>query len=368
MKDYYKILGISKTASVEEIKKAYRKLAHEYHPDKGGDEAKFKEISEAYQVLSDKEKRTQYDQFGRVFEGNMPGGAGQGGFGFEGMNFGDFWQNFEGQAGMNFDFGDIFEDFFGFSRPGQKAKKSKKKGNDISVDLEMNLEDILKDQKKKIKIKKWVGCSRCQGSGAEPGSKVKECFTCRGTGTVQEIRKIFLGNIVRQVVCPQCKGEGTIPEKFCNVCGGEGRTKQEETIEIFIPKGVDANQVVKISGKGDSGRRGGQNGDLYIRILVKPHKIFKRKGDNVYLRVLIPLTTAVLGGEIAVPTPEGGEIVLKIPSGTESGKILRISKKGIPHFSGYGVGDMFIELEINVPKNLTKKQKELLEKLKEEGV
>lgn len=363
-KDYYQILGISKDASIDDIKKAYRKLAHMHHPDKGGDTEKFKEISEAYQVLSDEDKRAKYDSFGVNFEGAAPGG----GFGFGGMNFGDFYQNFNNQQGTEFDLSDIFEDVFGFRSAGQNRKKSKKAGDDISIDLEMNLENVLKDQKKKIKIKKWVSCSRCQGTGGEPGSKVKECFTCRGTGEVQEVRKIFMGNIIRQVVCPQCKGEGTIPEKPCNVCMGEGRVKKEEEIDIFIPMGVDTNQVIKLSGKGNMGRKGGQSGDLYIRILIKPHKIFVRNGDDIYMKVPISLTQAVLGGEVEVPTLESKDLILKVPKGTESGKVLRISKKGIPHFSGYGTGDTYVELEIAVPKSLTRKQRELLEKLKEQGI
>jgi len=360
-KDYYQILGVSKDASIDDIKKAYRKLAHKYHPDKGGDTEKFKEVSEAYQVLSDKDKRVQYDRLGANFEAGAPSG-------FGGMNAEDFYQNFNGGQGVNFDLGDIFEDVFGFSSTGQNRKKSKMRGDDINVDLEMNLEDVLKEQKKKIKIKKWVSCSRCQGTGGEPGSKIKECFTCRGTGEVQEVRKIFLGNIVRQVICPQCKGEGTIPEKPCNVCMGEGRVKKEDEINVFIPKGVDTNQVIKLSGAGNVGRKSGQSGDLYARILIKPHKIFVRNGDDIYMKVFVSLTQAVLGGEVEVPTLERKDLILKVPKGMESGKVLRISKKGIPHFSSYGIGDMYVELEISVPKSLTRKQKELLEKLREQGI
>jgi molecular chaperone DnaJ len=363
MKDYYKILGVSRDASEEEIKKAYRRLAHKYHPDKGGDPEKFKEINEAYQVLSDKEKRAQYDKYGRVFEG--PGFT-DSSFA-EGFDVGDFWQRFESEAGFDFDLDDIFEDFFGFGFSSRRGP-SIKRGKDIQIDLELNLEDTLSDQKRKIEILKWVVCPRCNGSGAEPGSKIKECFTCRGTGEVQQVKKVFLGTISRQVPCPQCKGEGTIPEKLCNVCHGEGRIKKEEEIEIFIPKGVDSDQIIRITGKGNAGRRGGPSGDLYVRILIKPHKIFKRKGDNVFLKVPISLTQAVLGGEVEIPTLEGKEIILKVPAGSESGKIIRVKGKGIPHFSGFGRGDMFVELEIKVPKKLTKKQKELLKKLQEEGL
>jgi len=363
MKDYYKILGVSRDASEEEIKKAYRKLAHKYHPDKGGDPEKFKEINEAYQVLSDKEKRAQYDRYGRVFDG----GGFSGGFG-EGFDVGDFWQRFGSESGFGFDLDDLFEDFFGSGFSSARRGASMKRGKDIQVDVELNLEDTLRDQKKRIKILKWVVCPRCNGSGAEPGTRIKECFTCRGTGEVRQVKKIFLGTIARQVPCPQCKGEGTIPEKPCNVCHGEGRVKREEEIELFIPKGVDSDQIIRVSGKGNAGRRGGPSGDLYVRILVRPHKLFRRKGDNVYIKVPISLTQAVLGGEIELPTLEAKEIILKIPAGSEPGKVIRVRGKGIPHFSGYGRGDMFVELDIKIPKRLTKKQRELLEKLQKEGI
>ncbi len=358
-KDYYQILGISQNASPEEIKKAYRKLAHKHHPDKGGDEKKFKEIAEAYQILSDKEKRTQYDRFGRVFEG----GAGfEPGFDF-GFGRGKFGEDFEFDFG---DLGEMMEEIFGFSQP--QRKKDLKRGKDIEVEIEIPLEDTLKGKEKEITLAKMISCSRCQGTGAEPGTPIRECFSCRGTGEVQQIKKTFFGSFTRATTCPECGGEGYRPEKPCNVCKGEGRVRGAEDIKIFIPAGVDTNQVIKVERKGEAGRKGGKPGDLYARIFVKSHPIFKRKGDDLYLKIPISFSQVTLGDEVEITILEDKKVLLKVPSGTESGKILRISNKGIPHFSGYGKGDMYIELIVKTPKRLTKKQKELLEELKAEGI
>ncbi|KPJ55889.1 hypothetical protein AMJ49_06180 [Parcubacteria bacterium DG_74_2] len=360
--DYYQTLGVARDASEQDIKKSYRKLAHKYHPDKGGDEKKFKELNEAYQVLSNKQKRAQYDKFGRVFEG------GAGGFdpSAAGFDFGSAWPG-AGQ-GVEFDIGDLGEIFGDFFGGAQARKKNIKRGQDIQVDIEIALEHVLTGKEEKISLYKTAVCDRCHGSGAEPGSAVKECFTCRGTGEVQQVKKTFLGSFSRYTICPECKGEGTKPEKLCNVCKGEGRIKKEKQIKIFIPAGVDTNQVIKINREGQAGKRGGEPGDLYIRILVKKHSLFSRRGDDIFLSVPITFSQACLGDEIEIPTLEGKKIELKIPAGTESGKVLRLSKKGIPHFSGWGRGSMYVELIVKTPKKLSKKQKELLEQLKEEGV
>ena len=357
--NYYKILGINKGASEEEIKKAFRRLAHKYHPDKGGDEKKFKEINEAYQVLSDKEKKAQYDRFGRVFEG-APGFDFQWAWGRPGEEFDEiFGGDFE-------DLGEMVEEMFGFGAP--RRRKDLKRGKDIEIDLEIPLEDTLKGKEKEITLAKMISCSRCQGTGAEPGTPINECFSCRGTGQVQQIKKTFFGSFTRYTTCPECKGEGVHPEKPCNVCQGEGRIRGEEDIKIFIPAGVDTNQVIKVEGRGEAGRRGGKSGDLYARVFVKKHPIFKRKGDDLYISAPISFPQAAFGDEIEISTLEGAKLLLKVSSGTESGKILRISGKGIPHFSGYGRGDMYVELTVKTPKKLSKKQKELLEKLKAEGI
>jgi len=358
-KDYYQILGVSRNASQDEIKKAYYKLAHEYHPDKsGGDEKKFKEINEAYQILSNREKRAQYDRFGRVVEGVGP----ESGFDFQ---WGWGRPDIDSEFGFE-DLGEMMEEMFGFGSP--RRKRDLKKGKDIEIDLAISLEDTLKGREKVITLEKMILCPRCQGTGAEPGAKIQECFSCRGTGQVQQIRKTFFGSFTRTTICPECSGEGYQPEKSCNVCKGEGRIKREEEIKILIPAGVDTNQVIKVEKRGDVGRKGGKAGDLYIRIFVKPHQIFKRKGDDLYRSLPISFSQAALGDEIEVSTLEGKNILLKVPAGTESGKILRISGKGIPHFSSYGRGNLYVELVVKTPKRLSKQQKELLEKLKEEGM
>lgn len=365
--DYYEILGVTKTASQDEIKKAFHKLAHKYHPDKGGDEKKFKEVNEAYQVLSNKEKRAQYDQFGRVFEGaGQPGGN-------QGWDFTWSWQN-QGNpqnGGFDFeDFGDIFENFFSFGGGGGKrtSKKEVRRGKDIQIDVEIELQDTLKPMAKKVVLNKMVTCHRCHGNGAEPETKVKECFSCRGQGQVQEVKRTILGSYTTFTTCPECKGDGTIPEKPCNVCKGEGRTKSEETIEFTIPAGIDNNQAIEVEGRGDVGRKGGKAGNLYVKVHVKKHPVFERRGDDVYAVKEITFSQAVLGDDVEMPTLAGNPIILVVPAGTESGKILRISGKGIPHFGGYGSGNMYVELIIKTPKKLSREQKKLLDQLKDQGL
>lgn len=354
MKNYYEILGISKNASQDEIKKAYRKLAHQHHPDKGGDAQMFKEINEAYQILSDQQKRSQYDQFGHVFSGQggpAPGGEGFGGFDFEGFDFSDL--------------GDIFGEMFGF---GKVNKNDLKKGRDIEVDVQITLEDALRGQDKEISLIRMVPCLRCHGKGAEPGAKINECFSCRGTGQVQQIRRTAFGSFTQIGVCPECGGEGYRPEKPCNVCHGEGRVKEAAKLKFFIPAGIDTRQVIRMDGKGEAGRKGGKAGDLYIRIFVKKHSVFTRKGDDLLVSLPLSFSQASLGDEIDVPTLEGGALSLKVSAGTETGKVFKISGKGIPHFSGYGRGNMYVELAIQTPQKLSKKQKEILENLKKEGL
>ena len=358
MKDFYQILGVSKDASNEEIKKAYRKLAHQHHPDKGGDENKFKEINEAYQTLSNSEKRTQYDQFGRTFDNNAGNNAG----------FDNSWAWRGSEENFDFDnLGDIFGDFFGFGR-SSSSSSDLKKGKDIEVEMELSLESILKSQIKEFSLSKYIQCSRCQGTGAEPGTKIKECFTCRGTGQVQKIVRTPVGSFTTKSVCPECGGEGFRPEKACNVCKGTGRIKDQENIKVSIPAGVDTNQIIKVIGKGEAGRKKGGSGDLYIRIIIKKHPLFQREGDDLYLTKNVSFSQVALGDEIEIPTLESKSILLKIPSGVESEKVFRISGKGIPHFSGYGKGNFYVKIKTRTPNKLSKKQKELFEQLKGEGL
>ena len=368
MKDYYQILGIAKNASSEEIKKAYYKLAHKYHPDKGdGDEKRFKEINEAYQTLSNKEKRSQYDRFGRVFDGAT--GAGEGGFPGQG---GDFQWSWSSKPGADFEFdlgdlGDMVEEMFGFGS-SPKKKKNLKRGKDIEITIEIALEDTIKTTEREVSLFKYIICSRCDGKGAEPDTKIKECFSCRGTGEVQQIRKTFFGSFTQWGICPECKGEGYRPEKPCNVCRGEGRTQNQENIQVRVPAGIDYGQMIKIEDKGDAGKRGGKPGDLYVKIFIKKHPLFTRKGDDLYVAVPISFTQAVLGDEINMSTIDGKDIALKVSEGTESGKILRISGKGITRFAGHGRGDMYVQLNIKTPKKITRQQHELLERLRKEGI
>jgi molecular chaperone DnaJ len=231
----------------------------------------------------------------------------------------------------------------------------------------MDLNQVISSQKKRFSIYKYIICPRCNGKGGEPNTKIQECPSCRGTGQVQQIKRTFLGTITKYTVCPDCQGEGYIPQKPCNVCKGQGRIKKEEEIEITIPAGVDSEQVLKFRGLGEAGKLGGKPGDLYVRIFIKPHPLFTRRGDDLYTKVLVPFSLMALGGEVEVPTLSKS-ILLKVPPGTSSGKRFRISNKGIPHFSGYGRGNLYVDLEIKAPKRLTKKQRELLNKLRQEGL
>lgn len=366
-KNYYEILGVSKEAGDEEIKKAYRKLAHQHHPDKaGGDEAKFKEINEAYQVLSDKQKRSQYDQFGSTFEG---AGAGAGGFGgFDFSNFGGFGG---GAEGFNFegDLGDIFGDIFGGGRGGSRARRER--GQDVSVDVEITLEEALSGTERDIKIYVAVPCDRCTGTGVEPGSKMEKCPTCGGSGFIENQRRTMFGVFAQREACPECRGTGERPEKKCTKCGGDGRVKDEKTIKVNIPAGIADGQTIRITGAGEAGPRpGGEKssaGDLYVTAHLKHHTLFERRGDDLLHRLEISFTQAALGDSANVPTLKG-KIKLKIPSGIQSGKVIKISGGGFPHLQGRGTGDMYITMQIKTPEKLSRKQKNLLEDLRKEGL
>jgi len=369
-KDYYKTLGVSKNASQEEIKKAYRQLAQKYHPDKAsGDEKKFKEINEAYQVLSDDKKRVQYDQFGADFSSFAQGFGGQAGFAGQGINFEDlfssFAQGYGGQARKEwdeFDFGDIFSDIFGRKR----TRAYKVKARDISIDLELTLEDIYKGVRKNIKLQKLVECSVCKGSGGEPGSPMKKCPACGGSGEIHRSQRTFFGSFSQIETCSNCGGEGKIPEKSCAKCHGKGIVRDVETIAVILPFGVDDGQIIKLEGQGEAGGKGEIPGDLYIRIHLKKHKYFTKKGDDIYYEFLISFTQAVLGDKIEIPTLEK-KVNLKIPAGIQSGKLIRIRGKGLSRAAG-GRGDQFVKIQVETPQKISQKAKELLEKLKDEGI
>ena len=372
-KDYYNVLGISKDASDGEIKKAYRKLAHQYHPDKkGGDEAKFKEINEAYQVLSDKQKRGQYDQFGSAFD-QAGGGAGQGFGGFDFSGFSDAFSG--GQGGVKFEFGgdgggfeDIFSSAFG---GGGRAAEGRQKGKDIAVDVEISLEDASMGIKKEIEIYISSVCPKCGGNGAKPGSKINTCKTCNGTGQVRKEKRTILGTFAQVGICEDCQGEGKKPEKSCQQCGGDGKVKANKTIKVKIPAGIASGQTIRLSEQGEVGFRPSSGksapGDLYITIHISRHSLFERKGDDIYYRLETSFSQAALGDNIAIPTLSG-KVKLKIPSGIQSGEIIKLKGKGLSHLRGWGKGDMFVVVQIKTPERLSAKQKQLLDELKKEGL
>ncbi|PIQ92714.1 MAG: molecular chaperone DnaJ [Parcubacteria group bacterium CG11_big_fil_rev_8_21_14_0_20_39_14] len=365
MRDYYEVLGVSRGASQDEVKRAYRSLAHKHHPDKGGDEKKFKELNEAYQVLGNPQKRAQYDQFGRTFEGGGPG------FGFEGFQgfpggF-DFRSGFKDFKGFeDFDFSDIFEDFFGFTS-GRKARKKQKRGQDIAIDLEISLEEAFSGMEKKIELQKMATCPNCQGSGGEPGTKMVECPTCQGKGEVYEMRRSLFGTFSKVRICPQCGGEGKKPEKNCSECKGKGRVRKIEKISLYIPAGISNGEVIKLEGRGEAGGVASRPGDLYIKIHIKSHPKFKRKGDDIYYELSLTFSQAALGDIVDLPTLEG-KTSLKIPSASQSGETLILKGKGMPRVYGSGKGDQIVILKVETPKRLTKKQRELMEELKGEGL
>ena len=357
-KDYYETLGVAKTATPEEIKKAFYKLAHKYHPDKkDGDEKKFKEVNEAYQVLSDKKKRAQYDQFGSSFNNA------QGGFSSQGFNWEDFSSGFSGGTG-NIDLEDLFDMFQG----GNRRRKNSKRGSDIEVEISVPLSSVLENQVKKIKINKFVTCVHCNGKGVEAGTNFKTCPICSGTGRIEEVRNTFLGSFKQTRVCENCDGEGKIPEKVCSICSGEGRIKKEEVIEIQIEKGIDTNEVIKLQSKGNAGKKGAESGDLYVRVVVEEDPVFERRGDDLLMNLPISISQAVLGDKIKIKTLEKSEIFVKLPNSVQTGKILKVSSRGIPHLSRFGRGDLYIQLIVEIPQKLTKEQRELFQKLKKEGL
>ncbi|MBI4225218.1 MAG: molecular chaperone DnaJ [Candidatus Sungbacteria bacterium] len=370
-KDYYKTLGIARNATKDEIKKAYRKLAHQYHPDKGGNEAQFKEISEAYQILSDDQKRSQYDQFGNVFEGGGRGGDQySGGFQWPGgfrVDFGEQGPNGGGSSAGDFDFSDIFEDFLGMGMGGGgRTRTHERKGKDIQIDLEIPFEESILGAKKEIELGKLSRCTRCSGAGGEPGSKTKTCPTCQGKGNVQKTQRTFLGSFTQVSTCPECFGQGTRPETACQQCRGKGVEQRVEQLEIFVPRGIRDGEILKITGKGEASLANGVAGDLYAHLHVLPHKVFRRQGEDIIMALPIKLSQAILGDSVEVNAIDGA-IKLKIPEGTQPGDILKVRGKGAYHPSGYGRGDLLVEMKVDVPRKPGKKVKEFAEDLKKEG-
>ncbi len=362
-KNYYEILGVSKDASDEEIKKAFRKLAHKYHPDKkGGDETKFKEINEAYQILSDKQKRQQYDQFGQTFEGAGGGANGFGGFSSEGFSggfgFNDF--NFSSE-----EFGDIFSDIFGGNQ--RSSRNTRQRGNDIQVDIDITFEEMVRGTEKEIKLYKATVCDHCHGTGGEPGSQTIPCPHCGGKGKIKKQVRTILGVFEQVSTCPYCHGTGKTYSQKCSRCGGDGRIKKETTVLVKIPAGIHDGQTISIQGQGEAGEIGAPAGDLYVTVHIKNHPKFKRENDDILSEEHIKISQAILGDKINVETIDGF-VKIKIPAGTASGEIFRIRGKGIPHLGRRGRGNHLVKIIVDIPQKLNRQQKQVAKKLKEVGL
>lgn len=360
-RDYYEVLGVAKDASEADIKKAYRKAAMKYHPDKFSNasekekkdaEEKFKEINEAYQVISDKEKRAQYDRFGHAaFEQGGPGAGGFGG-GFSSEGFEDIFSSFFGGGSGG------FGGFSGFGG-GSSRRNYVEPGADLRYQVEITLEEAAKGVEKTIKYKRNGKCSTCNGNGAEPGSAMKKCTKCGGAGRVKTVQRTILGNFESFVECDECHGKGEIPEKKCKTCHGTGIVKETVEKKIKIPAGIDDGQKLRLDGMGEASENGGPNGDLYVIIRVKEHELFQRRGDDILCEVPITFTTAALGGEVEIPTLNGKKNI-KIPAGTQTGKLFKLRGEGIKSLRSSIVGDQLVQVVVETPTDLNDKQKELL--------
>lgn len=350
-KDYYAILGVARDASQDDIKKAFRKLAHKHHPDKeGGDEAKFKEANEAYGVLSDPEKRRRYDQFGSAFEQ-----AGQGGFGggAGGFDFNDF--QFGGGAGG---FEDVFSDLFGGGFGGAR-RGGPRAGSDIQVDVEITFDEMVSGTRKAVRIRKEMKCDECGGTGGKKGSKETKCSECGGSGRIRKAIRTVFGVMEQVVACPSCHGKGVRYEEKCPVCGGDGKWIGEEELTIDIPAGIDDSQVISVPGKGSAGEIGGVPGDLFVAVHVAQRKGIVRRGQNLFSEKAVSFPQAALGDTVSVETAYGA-VKMKIPAGTQSGEVFRIRGKGLPSPHGFGQGDHMVTVRVEIPKRLSGEEKKIL--------
>ncbi len=363
-KDYYKTLGIEKGANQEEIKKAFRKLAHKLHPDKPtGDEAKFKEINEAYQVLGDETKRKQYDQYGADFQQ-------QGGFG-AGMSWDDFMRATRGQGGQqaggfdfgNVDLGDIFGDMFGFG--GGRSRSRQVQGRDIQVDVQLSFREGVFGTEKEIKLTKQNACSVCDGSGAEPGSNMKQCDQCAGQGQVRRVQQTIMGAMQTVVNCSSCQGQGSFPEKKCKHCDGVGAQRSESKMMVKIPQGIHDGATIRLTGKGEHPGVRGVAGDLYVVVHIQQDQNFTREENDIFTTAHINIYQAIMGDKIPIETLEG-EKTLVIPAGTQSQQKFKLKELGVPYLRGSGRGDQYVTVIVDIPKKVNKKAKQLLEELKKE--
>lgn len=354
-KNYYDTLGVDKKATQDDIKKAFRKLAQKHHPDKGGDEAKFKEITEAYSILSDEKRRREYDNYGQTFAG----GAGQQGAGnpFGGFDFSGF-----GQGGVEFDFGDLFGGGFGdiFGGGAPRARR----GRDISIDIEVTFKESVLGGMREVLITKIGKCDVCKGDGAKPGTEMKTCETCNGAGRVHETRNSMLGQFSSVRTCPTCEGTGKIPTEACDNCKGRGVLKRQEEIKVSIPKGIDGGEMIRMPGMGEA-IKNGTSGDLYVKVHVKPHPVFKKDGLNLVMQMPLKLTDALLGTTLTVTTVDEKTLEVKVPPMSATDETLRLRGKGID--TDRGTGDLLIRLSATLPKKLSKKAKDAIEQLRTEG-
>ncbi|MEI7690518.1 MAG: molecular chaperone DnaJ [bacterium] len=363
-RDYYEALGVSKNATNDELKKAYRKLALKYHPDKGGskeDETKFKEINEAYSVLSDGEKRKAYDQFGH--SGPYGSGASNGGFNQQYQQYGGFnGQNVNIDFGDLGGFGDIFETFFGGGKAGSKRKK---RGADIEAEIRLDFSEAVFGVEKDFKLLKMNQCDRCKGEGSDPGTSQKTCPTCHGNGQVSTQARTVFGTFAQTAVCPECQGVGKVPEKKCSKCDGKGRIKEQVSVKVKIPAGIDNGQSIRLDGKGEAAEKGGTPGDLYLHVRVNTDKRFERNGFNILSEAEITFPQAALGTTVEVETIDGN-VKLKIPAGTQSGRMFKLSERGVPRINSRNRGDHLVTVIVKTPTSLSRKQKKLLEEFDED--
>jgi molecular chaperone DnaJ len=357
-KDYYSVLGVDKKASQDDIKKAFRKLAHKHHPDKGGADEKFKEITEAYSVLSDEKKRREYDTYGQAFPGGSTGSP-PGGNPFGGFDFSQFQQGF-GQGGVEFDFGDIFGDMF-----GRGASRSQPRGRDISIDLEVSFKESVFGTTRKVLLMKTAQCETCKGNGAEPGTSLETCSKCNGSGKIHETTNSFFGSISMTRACDTCHGTGQVPKQKCHTCRGECVYKKQEEMEIMVPAGISGGEMIRLQGGGEAIAQGA-SGDLYVKIHVSADPRFKKEGSNLVTELSVKLSDALLGKEYKIPTLDGEETV-DIPQGVSHGEVITIKNKGVPTGRGKR-GDLYVKVRITLPQKLSKSAKGLIEKLREEGI
>jgi molecular chaperone DnaJ len=350
-KNYYDILGIDKKATKEDVKKAFRKLAQKHHPDKGGDESVFKEITEAYSVLGDDKRRREYDSYGQSF----PGGEGFDANGFDFSQFGGF-----NAGGVEFDLSDLFGDLMGGGR-GRRVRR----GRDISVDIEITFKESIEGVRREMIIAKIGKCDICDGSGAKPNTQMKACATCNGAGKVHETRNSPLGSFTSVRACPTCEGAGQVPEEKCKECDGHGILRKQETIRIEVPKGIDSGEMIRMPGRGEA-VKSGITGDLYVKVHVKPHSVFSKEGQNLVMQLPLKLTDALLGTTVSITTIDDKVLEVKVPPMSKTEEILRLRGKGVAYAEG--AGDLLIRMSVALPKKLSTKAKKALEGLKEEGI